>query len=100
MIEHASNTQSPNLLNEFLDIAPDNSEVDEFGSEFEPQRQILSLEEYKKLIQLIPKSEKYRNAVKKLDKVIKSKDAKIRELEKIQRHDSVNVSHLSVVSIQ
>lgn len=57
------------------------------------------MEEYNRLVQLIPDVEKYRNAAEQKEKIIKSKDSQLKELQRSLKRDWMNVSHLSNVSI-
>lgn len=81
--------------NEFLGLFPDNREDDELESQWKT----MSFEEYKKLIKLIPEVEKYRNSAEKKEKIIKSKDSQLKELQKHLKRNWINISHLSAVNI-
>lgn len=67
--------------------------------EMEPQWKTISMEEYKRLVQLIPDVEKYRNSAEQKEKIIKSKDSQLKELQRSLKRNWINVSHLSDVSI-
>lgn len=73
-----------------------NFEDDEDGEEEpETQNKTISMQEYKNLLELIPKIQKLEKTVEKMSNVIKSKDLSL----KIQRQSQINVSNLSTVSI-
>lgn len=57
------------------------------------------MQEYKRLVQLIPHVEKYRHSAEQKEKVIKSKDSQLKELQRNLKRNWINVSHLSDVSI-
>lgn len=72
------------------------------SSQIQNELKTIPLQEYKDLVQLIPKLEKLKCVNKKLESVIKSKDMKLQELMKahvIDRKKYMNISHLSIVSI-
>lgn len=74
--------------------------LDDFDEdESEIQMKTVSLEEYKRLVQLIPDVEKYRNAAQKKDEIIKLKDAQLKEIQKSLQLNWINVSHLTTVSV-
>lgn len=62
----------------------------------------ISLEEYKMLMNLIPEVEKLRNSIKKITTVIQLKDQQLkkqRQAYQTEQTKSLNVSHLSSVSL-
>lgn len=100
--------QTPNENNLNYNASSDGFIADEFfGSFFDDneeeelrtQWKTISLEEYKKLVQLIPKMEKYRNAAEQKEKTIKLKDSQLKELHRSLKHNWINVSNLSAVSV-
>lgn len=68
-------------------------------TEREPKWKTITLEEYKKVLQLIPEIEKYKKIVQKLEKQLQSKDSQLKELQESFQCDSINVSNLSAVSV-
>lgn len=63
---------------------------------------IISIQEYKTLMQLIPEVNKLRISIEKMKEVIQSKDSQLKDLRKdhqlvLQNH--LNISHLSDVSM-
>lgn len=80
---------------EFIEFFSDEYEEDQLESEWKT----ISLEEYKKLVDLIPKVEKYRNDAEKKEKIIKLKDSQLKELQRSLKQNWINVSHLSAVSV-
>lgn len=84
--------------NEIANIDLNDSEDYEVDHESETQWKMMTSEEYKNIVQLIPQMEKYRHSIIQMKNVIESQDIKIKELERIQKYDCVNVSKLSDVS--
>lgn len=96
---NASNTEVLNTSNELAGLSLCDFE-DSTIAELEMELKVLTLDEYKRIVQLIPLVEKYRNTIKKMENVIKSKNAKIKELEREKLNECINVSKLSAVSVQ
>lgn len=65
-----------------------------------PQLKTITLEEYGKLMQLIPEVEKLKNVIRRMENVIKSKDQKMNHLQKTHQSEqkmNLNLSSLSNV---
>lgn len=76
-----------------------NSDECEVG-EFETQEKILSFQEYKKLMQLIPEVNKLRNTNNKMAEIIKLRDSQLNDLREVHRlARNIDLSHLNTVSV-
>lgn len=74
------------------------NEIDD--EEPESQMTTINTEQYKYLMQLIPKVEKLKDVIKQMEKKIKTKDSKLKELQRIHETGQwVDLSKLSNVSI-
>lgn len=80
---------------ELVHLFPDNYE----DRELESQWKTISMEEYKRLVQLIPEVAKYRNSSEQKEKIIKSKDSQLKVLQRSLERNWINISNLSDVSI-
>lgn len=83
-----------------LNLNPDlNSICTDQDIEHQPPMILLSWQEYNTLMQLIPKLEKLKNTVNKMEKIIEKKCAEIKALQKTDRNcDALSTTHLSTVS--
>lgn len=60
----------------------------------------ITIEQYTHLMQLIPQVEKFQNVISRMEKKIKSKDSKLKELQKYYENRKwVDLSKLSNVSV-
>lgn len=59
----------------------------------------ITLQEYKKIMQLIPQVENYKQIVLKLKEKLQSKDSQLKQLENSLQNDWINVVTLSTVSV-
>lgn len=59
----------------------------------------ITLQEYKKIMQLIPQVENYKQIVLKLKEKLQSKDSQLKQLENSLQNDWINVVTLSTVSL-
>lgn len=71
----------------------------------EAESQLLSItkEQYENLIQLVPEVERLKKIIDKMSHIIKSKDSKLKEQQKILERDekmNMNLSKLSTVNIR
>lgn len=74
------------------------NEIDD--EEPESQMTTINTEQYKYLMQLIPQVEKLKDVIKQMEKKIKSKDSKLKELQRIHKNGQwVDLTELSNVSI-
>lgn len=70
------------------------------SEEDETQLKTLPLGQYIRLMQVIPQEQKNQNTIKKMQKLIESKDAQLEELQRNQDNNNcINISHLSTVSV-
>lgn len=65
----------------------------------ESQMKTITLKEYTDIVQLIPQMIKCKDTIKRMEKIIKSKDAQLKQLKStLDQGKCINVSHLSSVS--
>lgn len=77
-----------------------NSEELELGDNREElELKTITLQEYKKIMQLIPQVENYKQIVLKLKEKLQSKDSQLKQLENSLQNDWINVVTLSTVSV-
>lgn len=78
----------------------DNSQELESGDNSEElELKTITLQEYKKIMQLIPQVENYKQIVLKLKEKLQSKDSQLKQLETALQNDWINVATLSIVSV-
>lgn len=82
------------------DLALDQLE-DQEKVETEPNLKTITIEEYKNLMQLMLQVKKNEETIKKMEEIIKLKDAQLKNLRStLEEGQSIQVCHLSNVSIQ
>lgn len=66
-----------------------------------PQMKTITLEQYKVLMQLIPKVRKYEDDIRRLDNLIESKDAQMEELRNCYQRGKkwIDISQLTTVNM-
>lgn len=70
--------------------------------EYETKEKIISDKEYKILMEMIPEVNKLRISIDKMKEIIKSKDSKLKDLQRdlqLSLKNHINISHLSDVSV-
>lgn len=73
--------------------------IEDVCEESETQGRTMSVQQYNQLMQLIPLTEKLKNTIKRMEEAIKSKDSKLKELQKNQKDTTwLDLSKLSTVS--
>lgn len=82
-----------------MDPLANSEELESGDNREELELKTITLQEYKKIMQLIPQVENYKQIVLKLKEKLQSKDSQLKQLENSLQNDWINVVTLSTVSV-